>query len=464
MATNPVRQQVLSTGILEHLEKQFGKRFSVSEAVRQAHGKDESYHPSKPPDAVVTIHSEKEVQDVVHLCKKHSVPIVAYGAGTSLEGQVAALQGGICIDFNEFNAILDVHAEDLDAVVQPGVRRKQMNHYLRDSGLFFPVDPGADATIGGMASTRASGTNAVRYGTMRENVISMNVVLADGRLIRTGSRSKKSASGYDLTRLFVGSEGTLGLITRVTVRLYGVPETIVSAICNFPTLEDAVNTAILTIQSGIPVARIELLDDRSMQAINAYSKTNYAIAPTLFLEFHGSKSSVAEQTATVQGIASDFSGSDFQWSSNTEERNRLWAARHDAAYATKALIPEGEIWATDVCVPISRLADCILQTKRDIEESGIPAPIVGHVGDGNFHLTLLPRKGDAEQFAKAEALHERMVQRALSMDGTCTGEHGIGYGKLQFMQAEHGNALQVMASIKAALDPDNIFNPGKILP
>jgi D-lactate dehydrogenase (cytochrome) len=361
------------------------------------------------------------------------------------------------------NDVLTVHAEDLDVVVQPGVTRKQLNHYLRDTGLFFPIDPGADASIAGMAACRASGTNAVRYGTMRENVLAMTVVLADGRVVRTSKRARKSAAGYDLTRLFVGSEGTLGVITEITLRLYGIPESITAAVCTFPDVDAAVDTVITTIQCGIPVARIELLDDVQIDAINRYSKTELEVAPTLLLEFHGSEQSAAEQAEMVQELALDNGGSNFQWTSNTEERNRLWQARHDAAYACKALQPDGTIWATDVCVPISRLAECIRETREDIEASKLIAPIVGHVGDGNFHLGLIVNHDDPEEQARAEALHERMVMRALAMDGTCTGEHGIGYGKLDFLIAEHGDAVSVMRSIKNALDPHHIMNPGKIV-
>ena len=395
--------------------------------------------------------------------RRYKTPIIPYGTGTSLEGHVAALAGGVCIDMSRMNEVLAVHAEDLDVVVQPGVTRKQLNEYLRDTGLFFPIDPGADASLGGMTATRASGTNAVRYGTMRENVVALEVVLADGRVIRTARRARKSAAGYDLTRLFVGSEGTLGVITEITLRLYGIPEAISSAVCSFPTLDDAVNTVILTIQCGIPVARIELLDDVQADAINRYSGTELPVAPTLLLEFHGSEADVHEQAQAVQAIAGDHGGADFQWTAGTEERNRMWQARHDAAYATKKLRPGGRIWATDVCVPISRLAECIAETKRDIEESNLLAPIVGHVGDGNFHLTLLVDHDNPDEVARAHALHERMVMRALAMDGTCTGEHGIGYGKLDFLIAELGEAVSVMRTLKQALDPDNIFNPGKIV-
>ena len=449
--------------VVSRLEAQFGERFSKTAAMRERFGKDESFHASVPPDAVVTPKSTEEVSQIVKLCAEHGVPVIPYGTGTALEGHVAALYGGISVNMQEMNDVIEVHDEDLDVVVQPGVTRKQLNQYLHDRGLFFPIDPGADASIGGMTACRASGTNAVRYGTMRENVLALTVVLADGRVIKTSRRARKSAAGYDLTRLFVGSEGTLGVITEITLKLYGIPEAISSAVCTFPDLNSAVGTVINTIQYGVPVARIELLDEAQIDAINRYSKTDLAVAPTLFLEFHGSTQGVAEQAQVVQELAADAGGSNFQWTTNTEERNRLWQARHDAAYACKALRPDGEIWATDVCVPISQLAECIRETQRDIKESNLVAPIVGHVGDGNFHLVLLVDKEDPEENERAQQLHERMVMRALAMGGTCTGEHGIGYGKLDFLIAEHGEAVSVMRAIKQALDPDNIMNPGKIL-
>ncbi len=451
------------THVISKLHAQFGERLSEAPAVRERFGKDESFHASIPPDAVVTPHTTEEVSQIVVLCAEHQVPVIPYGTGTALEGHVAALQGGISINLQEMNQVIELHADDLDVVVQPGVTRKQLNRHLRDSGLFFPIDPGADASIGGMTACRASGTNAVRYGTMRENVLALTVVLADGRVIQTSRRSRKSAAGYDLTRLFVGSEGTLGVITEITLRLYGIPEAISSAVCTFPDVDSAVNTAIATIQYGIPIARMELLDEPQIDAINRYSKTDLTVAPTLFLEFHGTSRGVEEQSQMVQGIASESGGDNFEWTTNTEERSRLWQARHDAAYASKALRPDGEIWATDVCVPISHLAQCIRETQQDIRESKLMAPIVGHVGDGNFHLCLLVDKGDPEESQRALDLHERMFMRDLAMGGTCTGEHGIGYGKLDFLVAEHGEAVSVMRTIKQALDPDNIMNPGKIL-
>jgi D-lactate dehydrogenase (cytochrome) len=449
--------------VIKELSREFGDRLTVSRAVRERFGKDESFHPSFPPDAVITPHSTDEIKSIVCACAREKIPVIPYGTGTSLEGHVAALHGGICINLQEMNKILEVHAEDLDVVVQPGVTRKQLNHYLRDTGLFFPIDPGADASIGGMAACRASGTNAVRYGTMRENVLAMEVILADGRVIKTSKRARKSASGYDLTRLFIGSEGTLGVVTEITLRLYGIPESIIAAVGTFPDVNSAVNAVITTIQCGIPVARIELLDASMIDAINRYSQIDLQVAPTLFLEFHGTDDFAREQAEIVQEIISEKGGSEFEWTSTTEERNRLWQARHDAAYACKALKPDGVIWATDVCVPISRLAECIAETQRDIESSKIVAPIVGHVGDGNFHLTLVIDPSNPEEKLRAEALNERMVLRALAMEGTCTGEHGIGHGKLDFLVAEHGEAVSVMRAIKQTLDPDNIMNPGKIL-
>ena len=425
--------------------------------------RNESFHGNYPPDAVFSPRSTQEVAKVIDICAQHDFPIIPYGVGTSLEGHICALQGGICLNMSEMNQVLQVNQDDLDVVVQPGVTRKQLNQHLKDTGLFFPIDPGADATIGGMTATRASGTNAVRYGTMRENVLSLTVVLADGKIIRTAKRSRKSAAGYDLTRLFVGSEGTLGVITEVTLRVYGIPEKISSAVVSFEDLGQAVQAVITTIQLGIPIARIELLDDSMMQALNRYSKMDYPEEHTLFLEFHGTENHVVDQVEMVQMICEDFGGGTFHWTKYTEDRNRLWQARHDAAYAAKSMRPNAQIWATDVCVPISRLAECILETKRDIVDSNLQAPIVGHVGDGNFHLVLLVDHTDPDEVKRAQGLHERMVMRALEMEGTSTGEHGIGYGKLDFLVAEHGEAVSVMRAVKKALDPQNIMNPGKVL-
>jgi D-lactate dehydrogenase (cytochrome) len=440
-----------------------GDRLSTARAVREQHGRDESYHAPAPPDAVAFARSTEEVSAIVKICAAHKVPVIPYGTGTSLEGHVAALRGGVCIDVSQMNQVLEVNAEDLDVRVQPGVTRKQLNEYLRDTGLFFPIDPGADASLGGMAATRASGTNAVRYGTMRENVLSLTVVLADGRVIRTSKRARKSSAGYDLTRLFVGSEGTLGVITELTLRLYGIPEAMSSATCWFKDIDGAVNAVIQTIQAGIPIARIEIADDVQMDAINRYSKLNMPVAPTLWLEFHGTERGVQEQAEMVQAIAAEHGGADFAWTTDPADRKKLWQARHDAAYANKALRPKGQVWATDVCVPISRLAECIAETKKDIDGSFLPAPIVGHVGDGNFHLTLVLDPDDPKDTAEAERLNSRLVARALALDGTCTGEHGVGYGKVDFLIAEHGEAVSVMRTIKRALDPDNIMNPGKIV-
>ena len=453
---------VASESVVEKLRNRFGERVNLSPAVREQHGRGESWHVPQPPDAVVFARSTEEVVEIVDLCREHHVPIIAYGAGTSLEGHLAALRGGICIDLSEMNQILAVNAEDLDCVVQPGVTRKQLNEHLRDQGLFFPIDPGANASIGGMTATRASGTNAVRYGTMRENVLALTVVLADGRVIRTSRRARKSAAGYDLTRLFVGSEGTLGVITEVTLKLYGIPEAISSAVVPFETIGGAVDTTIQTIQSGIPVARIELLDEVQLDAINKYSDLDNPVAPTLFLEFHGTEAGVKEQAELVKLIADENGGGEFRWTTKTEERNKLWQARHDAAYAAKALRKNAEIWATDVCVPISRLAECIAETKKDLADSFLIAPLVGHVGDGNFHLAFVLDRSDPKEMEEAERLNGRLITRALAMGGTCTGEHGVGYGKAKYMTAEHGEAVAVMRTLKQALDPDDIMNPGKM--
>src|SRR5436309_10878863 len=463
MTATALERVPLNPKLLASLRQLLGDRLSTSAAVCEQHGKDESYHTPHAPDAVAFAQSTDEVAAIVGLCAEHETPVIAFGTGTSLEGHVAALRGGVCIDLSQMNRVLRVNAEDLDATVEAGVTRKQLNEYLRDTGLFFPIDPGADASLGGMAATRASGTNAVRYGTMRENVLSLTVVLADGKVIHTSRRARKSAAGYDLTRLFVGSEGTLGIITEVTVRLYGIPDAISAAVCAFPTIADAVDTVILTIQSGIPVARIELLDEAQIDAINKYSKLDHKVAPTLFFEFHGSEGGVAEQVEQVKAIASEHGGDDFRWATTQEERSKLWQARHDAYYAALALRPGSQGWATDVCVPISRLAECIAETKKDLATSSVPSAMVGHVGDGNFHLVFMIDPKNKEEIAEASSLNDRMVARALAMEGTCTGEHGVGYGKLEFLHAEHGEAVAVMRTIKQALDPDNIMNPGKIV-
>src|SRR6266436_5467578 len=444
MPAPALRRVPPDASMLVSLRQLLGDRLSTSPAVCAHHGKDESYHPPHAPDAVAFAHSTEEVAAVVKLCADHQTPVIAFGAGTSLEGQVAALAGGVCIDMSQMNRILRVNAADLDASVEAGVTRKQLNEHLRDTGLFFPIDPGADASLGGMAATRASGTNAVRYGTMRENVLALTVVLADGRVIRTARRARKSAAGYDLTRLFVGSEGTLGVITEVTVRLYGIPDAVSAAVCAFPTIDAAVDTVILTIQSGVPVARIELLDEAQIDAINKYSKLDHRIAPTLFFEFHGSAAGVAEQVETVKAVAAEHGGDDFRWATSPEARSKLWQARHDAYYAALALRPGSKGWPTDVCVPISRLAECIAETKRDLAQSSIPSALAGHVGDGNFHLIFMIDPQSKEEIAEASRLNDRMVARALEMEGTCTGEHGIGYGKIDFLLDEHGEAISVM--------------------
>ena len=447
------------------LRARFGDRLSTAEAVRRHHGTGEAYHPVSPPDAVVFAQSTEEVAEIVRIAGRHRIPVIPYGSGTGLEGHTLAVQGGITIDLSQMNEVLRVLAEDLDCTVQAGVTRKQLNTYLRDSGLFFPIDPGADASLGGMAATRASGTNAVRYGTMKENVLGLTVVLADGRVVKTGTRARKSSAGYDLTRLLVGSEGTLGVITEVTLRLAPIPEAMTSAVCAFPSLEAAVNTVILTIQSGIPVARIELLDKEGLSAVVDHAKLEgFEQADTLFFEFHGSEAAATEQAEAVRAIAEDFGGSAFKWASRTEERAALWEARHNAHYAILARTKPGQhILSTDVCVPVSRLADCILEAKADLETCGFWSPVIGHVGDGNFHMAPLANYEDPEEAAKVMAWHERMVRRAIAMGGTCTGEHGIGTGKMKYLEVEHGESVEVMRQLKRALDPDNIMNPGKVL-
>ena len=450
--------------LIDELHGIVGDRLSTAVAVREHHGNGEDYFDAAPPDAVIFAQSTEEVSAIVKICSNHGAPIIAYGTGTSLEGHVLALHGGVCIDLSEMKDVLEVNEEDLDCRVQAGVTRKQLNEDLRATGLFFPIDPGADASLGGMSATRASGTNAVRYGTMRENVLGLTVVLADGRIIRTGGRARKSSAGYDLTRIFVGSEGTLGIITEVQLRLYGIPEAMSAAVCQYATVDDAVNTVILTIQSGIPVARIELLDEVQMGACVTYSKLGkYEAMPTLLFEFHGTEASVAEQAEMVGAISDEYGGSEFQWATRTEERNQLWQARHDAYFAALALKPGTKGITTDVCVPISKLAECIADTQRDIEKTGIPSPIVGHVGDGNFHLVMLVDRDSEEEMMRAKEMIGRLNHRAIAMGGTCTGEHGVGIGKMDYLTAEHGDAVSVMRSLKKALDPDNIMNPGKIL-
>ncbi|MYB34917.1 MAG: FAD-binding protein [Gammaproteobacteria bacterium] len=448
--------------LVAELSEISGDRVITSESGREPYRKDESFHVAQSPHAVVQPESAEEIQQIVRWCAEHGIPVVPRGAGTSLEGNCLAVQGGVCIDTARMNSIIKIHQDDFHAVVGPGVTRRQLNDYLKGTGLFFPIDPGANATIGGMVATRASGTNAVLYGSMRENVVNIEVVMADGSLIRTARRAPKSAAGYDLTRLMIGSEGTLGVFTELTIKLYPIPESILSASCTFQTMEGAVNSVIDMHKYGIPVSRVELLDEHTVRAVNQYSKTDFEVAPTLFFEFHGSELGVKEQVELTSEIAMENGGNGFVWAETTEERNRMWRARHDVAYATKQLRPDGKIWATDVCVPVSSLAECINETRRDIDESGILAPIVGHVGDGNFHLLLLVDHENPEEVQAAEALHTRMVCRALELEGTCTGEHGIGYGKLGFLKAEHGDAVKPMQMIKQALDPHSIMNPGKI--
>jgi len=444
------------------LAVRLGERASRSNAIVAAHGASESYHAAHPPDIVAFPQSTEEVAAIVSICAAHGAPIVPWGAGTSLEGNASAVHGGVCIDFAEMNRVLAINAEDLDCRVQPGITRKRLNTELRDTGLFFPIDPGADASIGGMTSTRGSGTMAVRYGTMRDNVMALEVVLADGRIIRTSRRAKKSAAGYDLTRLFVGAEGTLGVVTEITLRLHPVPEAMSAVVCPFGSFEGAVSTAIAVIQAGIPVARIELLDEVMIRGVNAYAKLGIVEAPTLFLEFHGTPAAVAEQAEAVREIAHEHGALGYDSATRTEDRNRLWTARDNTLYAGTGLRPGSKALITDVCVPVSRLAECLVATKRDIEASGLIAPIVGHVGDGNFHTLILVDPGAPDEIARAQALHERMVARALDLDGTSTGEHGIGTGKMAFLERELGEAVDVMRTIKRALDPKGIMNPGKI--
>jgi D-lactate dehydrogenase (cytochrome) len=451
------------TSAFDALGELLGERFTTARAVRDEHGKDASWHPPQPPDAVCFPESTAEVARVVAICAGERIPMIPFGTGTSLEGHVQAPHGGVSVDLSRMDRIVALRPADLDATVEAGVTCKQLNRLAADHGLFFPVDPGAECTLGGMAATRASGTNAVRYGTMRENVLAMTVVLPDGRVIRTGSRARKSSAGYDLTRLFVGSEGTLGIATEVTLRLHGLPEAISSAAVSFASLHGAVHTAIRTIQSGIPVARMELLDALLMDAVNRYARLDHAVAPTLLFEFHGSAAGVEEQARDVAQIAAELGGEGFRWSVDAAQRERLWEARHHAYFAALALRPGCQGWTTDVCVPISRLADCVLETRQDLEESPLLAPIVGHVGDGNFHLVMLVDRDDPADLAEAQRIHERLVARALAMDGTSTGEHGVGLGKRAFMAAEHGDALDLMRAVKAAIDPLGLMNPGKIL-
>ncbi|MGP5515686.1 FAD-binding oxidoreductase [Psychrobacter alimentarius] len=446
------------------LKIRFGQQLSTNTAVCEQHGHTMTWLTNQPPDAVLTVQDKHDVAAAVEICNQHRMPVIAFGIGSSLEGQLNAPFGGLCIDMHAMDAILQVNNEDLTVTVQPGVTREQLNHYLRDTGLFFPIDPGANASIGGMVATRASGTNAVRYGTMKDVVLALEVVTANGDIVRTGTRAKKSAAGYDLTRLMIGSEGTLGIVTEITLKLFGISECIGSGICHFPTIEDACQAVMLTIQMCLPIARIELLDALQIKACNQYDNLSLTETPTLLVEFHGTEASVQEQAQIFTEIIEEFGGKDFSWDTNEAERKRLWQARHNAYHASSALRPKASALSTDACVPISRLAECVSETAKDIEASGMIGPIVGHVGDGNFHVLLLVDTDNPTEIATAEDIIGRLAKRAIEMDGTCTGEHGIGQGKQKYMQQEHGNALVLMQAIKAALDPNNILNPGKIWP
>ncbi|MEO9338098.1 FAD-linked oxidase C-terminal domain-containing protein [Mesorhizobium sp. SB112] len=446
------------------LKQRLGERFQTGQSIREQHSHTTTYIPSQLPDGVAFVETTEEVQDIVRACAEHRVPIIAFGTGTSLEGQVNAPGGGISVDTSRMNRILAVNSEDLDCTIEPGVTREDLNSHLRDTGLFFPIDPGANASLGGMAATRASGTNAVRYGTMRENVLSLTAVMADGQAVTTARRAKKSSAGYDLTRLLVGSEGTLGIITGLTLKLYGIPQAISGGVCPFPTVDAACQAVIATIQMGIPVARIELVNALQMRAMKNYSKLDYPESPCLFLEFHGSDSGVAEQAETFGEIATEYGGGPFLWTKVAEERAKLWKARHDSYWSAMSLRPGAKALSTDVCVPISRLAECIAETEADIARSGLIAPIVGHVGDGNFHTLVLMDLDNPKEIAASEEFVARLNMRAIAMDGTCTGEHGIGQGKMGFLEHELGHGVAIMRSIKQALDPLNILNPGKILP
>lgn len=440
---------------------------SLGEAVREQHGRDESVHRCHPPDVVVFPHCVDEVSALAKVCHKHNLPIIPFGTGTGLEGGVNAMTGGVCFSLRNMDQVLDLHPEDFDVTVEPGVTRKALNAYLRDTGLWFPVDPGADASLCGMAATSASGTNAVRYGTMRENVLNLEVVLADGTVIHTagkGRRPRKTSAGYNLTNLFVGSEGTLGIITKTTLRLYGIPEAMVSAVCSFPSVQAAVDSTVQILQAGVPIARIEFLDEVMIDACNRFSSLSYPVSPTLFLEFHGSQQSLEEQVNTTEDITHSNGGSDFQWARDAETRNRLWKARHDAWYSALALRPGCKAYATDVCVPLSQLPQIIVETKQDLTDSRLTGPIAGHVGDGNFHCVMVVDPSDSEELHRLHLFTERLARRALAMDGTCTGEHGVGLGKRALLCEEMGpTAIRVMHGLKDALDPKNLMNPGKIL-
>lgn len=448
---------------IDALKATFGSALSTNLTVRTQHAHTTSYLTVQPPDAVLTVSNKQQISQAVKICNDHKMPVIAFGTGSSLEGQLNAPHGGLCIDMSQMTDIISINADDLTATVQAGVTREQLNEALRHTGLFFPIDPGANASIGGMTATRASGTNAVKYGTMKDVVLCLEVVLPNGDIIKTGTRAKKSSAGYDLTRLMVGSEGTLGIITEITVKLFGQPECVGSGLCHFETINDACQAVMLTVQYGLPVARLELLDAVQIKACNAYSKLTLQEKPTLFVEFHGSQTGVAEQVAIFQEIIDDFGGSGFEWSFDEAERKKLWTARHNAYYASKALQPDWESLSTDACVPISRLADCVSETVADIEKEGMLAPVVGHIGDGNFHILLLFDKNDPDAVAKTKGILARLAKRAIAMDGTCTGEHGVGQGKRDYMELEHGaGAIGVMKAIKAAIDPNNIMNPDKI--
>ena len=447
---------------VKKLKEEFGQQFSNTQSILEQHTHTMTIHESELPDGVVFVETKNDVQKVVNICKEYKCPIIPFGVGSSFEGHLNAPYGGISIDMNNMNKILKVYQDDLLVVVQPGVTREQLNTYLRDTGLFFPIDPGANASIGGMTATRASGTNAVRYGTMKDNVIALEVVTPDGQIIKTANKARKSSAGYDLTRLMVGSEGTLGITTEITLKLYGIPEVIAGGRVSFPTVKDATDAVIMTIQAGIPVARIEFMDIAQVKAVNNYSKTNLPEAPLLLVEFHGSQSSVDEQSELFGEISSDFGGKDFEWTSNNEDRNKLWKARHDAYWSCRAVRPEAELYSTDVCVPISKLSDCITETIEDMEQNELIGPIVSHAGDGNFHVALLIDKNSKTELDKLDNFLLRISERAIRMDGTCTGEHGVGQGKRKYMLKELGNAVNVMKSVKEAFDPHKIMNPGKL--
>jgi D-lactate dehydrogenase (cytochrome) len=458
-----IRQREVPAALLDELKSRFGAQCSTALAVREQHGRDESSFQAPPPAAVVFAESTQDVADAVKLAAKYESPVIPFGVGSSLEGHLLAVQGGISIDVSRMNQVLAINPEDLTVTVQPGVTRKQVNEAVKSTGLFFPIDPGADASIGGMAATRASGTNAVRYGTMRDNVLNLEVVTASGEVIRTGTRAKKSSAGYDLTRLFIGSEGTLGVITEITLRLYPLPEAISAAICSFPTIEAAVRTTIQVIQLGVPIARVELIDEHTVRMVNAYAKLGLRPEPMLLMEFHGSPAGVKEQAELVQEIAQEHGGNAFEWATTPEERTRLWTARHNAYFAAIQSRPGCRAISTDTCVPISRLADCLLDSVKEAEESGLPYFLVGHVGDGNFHFGYLLDPGKPHEREIAEKLNHQLVARALSLGGTCTGEHGVGLHKMDFLVTEAGaGAVEMMRTIKRALDPKNIMNPGKI--